>query len=73
VISIRDIRQAQKLTQKDIAEKLNITPNAVSQWENGVRNPSLENIKRLAEILHCTTDDILRGEITNERLNKNQL
>jgi len=48
VISIRDIRQAQKLTQKDIAEKLNITPNAVSQWENGVRNPSLENIKRLA-------------------------
>lgn len=66
MISIRDIRQAQNLTQKDIAEKLKVTPNAVSQWENGVRNPSLENVKHLAELLHCTTDDILRGEFTNE-------
>ena len=66
MISIRDIRQEQNLTQKDIAEKLKVTPNAVSQWENGVRNPSLENVKRLAKILHCTTDDILRGEFTDE-------
>ena len=65
MVAIRDIRRAHGMTQKDLADMLGMTPNAVSQWENGVRNPSLENVKRLAEILHCTTDDILKGvEIT---------
>lgn len=61
MVAIRDIRRAQGMTQKDLADMLGITPNAISQWENGMRNPSLENVKRLADILHCTTDDILRG------------
>lgn len=66
MVAIRNIRQAQGMTQKDLAEKLGVTPNAVSQWENGARDPRLETIKHLAEVLHCTTDEILRGELTDE-------
>lgn len=70
MITSRPIRKKLGITQKDLADMLGVTPNAISQWENGVRNPSLENVKRLAEILHCTTDDILKGE-QNERFNQN--
>ncbi|MGN0629982.1 MAG: helix-turn-helix domain-containing protein [Ruminococcus sp.] len=66
MITSRPIRKKLGITQKELANKLGVTPNAISQWENGVRNPSLENVKRLADILHCTTDDILKGE-QNER------
>lgn len=59
MVAIKDIRLAKGITQKTLAEKLDVTPNAISQWENGKRNPSLEIVRRLAEILQCTTDDIL--------------
>ncbi len=70
MISIRDIRQSHGMTQKELAKKLGITANAVCQWESGARNPSLENVRRLAEIFHCTTDDILRVK-SEQILNQN--
>lgn len=65
MITIRKIRLERGMTQTELANRLNVTPNAVTQWEKGTRNPSLNNVKKMAEILHCTTDEILgsvRGE-----------
>ncbi len=62
MITIRPIRKKLGITQKELAAELGVTPNAISNWENGVRNPSLEKVKRLAEILNCTTDELLKGE-----------
>ena len=33
---IRQYRERKEITQKDLAEELNVTPQAVSRWENGV-------------------------------------
>ena len=33
---IRQYRERKEITQKDLAEKLNVTPQAVSRWENGI-------------------------------------
>lgn len=63
---IKKLRKKLNLTQRDISNQLNVTPHAISQWENGKRNPSLENVKRLSKILHCTVDEILKGELENE-------
>ena len=65
MITIRKIRLERGMTQKELASRLNVTPNAVTQWEKGTRNPSLNNVKKMAEILHCTTDEIL-GSVEGE-------
>lgn len=48
------------MTQTELAHKLKVVPSTVTQWESGVRNPSLVMIKKTAKILNCTVDDLLR-------------
>lgn len=48
---IKKYRINKELSQKDLAELLGKTKNAVSNWENGVNKPSADTIERLCEIL----------------------
>ena len=48
---ILEKRQALKFTQKDLAEKLNITPKAVSKWERGISLPDIGIIPALCKVL----------------------
>lgn len=49
--NIRTVRKLQGLTQKELARRLGISPVGVAQWENGLRNPKHETIKRIASAL----------------------
>lgn len=44
-----------KMSQKDLAEKLGVTEVTVSRWLNGERDPSIETLNRIAEVLDTTT------------------
>lgn len=57
---LRNLREQNNITQAQIADELGITQGAVSQWEAGATNPSLRTISRLATILNCTVDELLR-------------
>lgn len=57
-------RKEAGLTQQQLADKLNISFQAVSKWETGNAYPNVELLRNLAELLHVTADDILAG---NER------
>ena len=60
------IRKEKKLTQKQLAEKLNVSDKAVSRWERDECAPDLTVIPVLAEIFGVTSDEILRGERKTE-------
>jgi transcriptional regulator with XRE-family HTH domain len=49
--AIKLVRTANGLRQKEIARKLNVTPNYVSLIESGNREPSISFLNRLAEVL----------------------
>ena len=53
------LRKNLELTQEDVAGKLNISPQAVSKWENGHTMPELSLLVGLSELLGCTIDQIL--------------
>lgn len=59
---IAALRKANGLTQKQLAEKLNVSDKAVSRWERDEALPDLSLIPVIAEIFGVTTDEILRGE-----------
>lgn len=52
-------RKSRGLTQEDVAGRLNISPQAVSKWENGHTMPELSLLVQLSELLGCTIDSIL--------------
>lgn len=53
------LRKIKELTQEDVARQLNISPQAVSKWENGHAMPELSILVELSELLGCTIDQIL--------------
>ena len=59
---LKELRWKYNLTQKAVAEKLNVSPSIISSYEVGERTPSLENILVLARLYHCTTDYLLGND-----------
>ena len=58
---IQHLRKAAGMTQKDLAEKLSISFQAVSKWENGDTLPDTGIILDLCDILNTTADKLLNG------------
>ncbi len=59
---IAALRKANGMTQKELAEQLNVSDKAVSRWERDESAPDLSLIPVIAEIFGVTSDEILRGE-----------
>lgn len=57
---LRDLREDHDLTQRELAEKLHISQNTYSQYENGVRQLPIEMLIAIANIYNVSTDYILR-------------
>ena len=58
---IQSLRKAAGLTQKELAEKLNLSFQAVSKWENGDSLPDTGVLLELCDILNTTADKLLNG------------
>ena len=59
MVTIKHKRLALGLTQANLAQQIGVTQGAVTQWENGLTNPSLETLTRIASVFQCTVDDLL--------------
>ena len=56
---LRAARELRNLSQSELAQRADLQPSAVSHFETGRRSPSFDNLKRLANALHVTTDYLL--------------
>ncbi len=61
---ISQSRRKNKLTQEQLAEKLGVTAQAISKWENDQSCPDITMLPKLAEIFTTTTDALLGIEDT---------
>ncbi len=59
---ISEMRKARKMTQKELAQALDITDKAVSKWERGLSYPDISLLARLADLLGVTVSELLGGE-----------
>ncbi len=62
---IKDLREDSDITQKQIANYLNIKQNTYSQYENGQRQIPLDALVKLAKYFNTSVDYIL--EVTDEK------
>lgn len=57
--NIQKHRQSENLTQEQLAEKVAVTRQAVSRWENGDSLPDINMVTKLANLFCITTDELL--------------
>ncbi len=57
---IRNLRKDNRISQEELAEKLSVSSQSVSLWENGQTAPSIENIVAIANIFNVSTDELLK-------------
>ncbi len=58
VMRIKLLREAQKISQTELAAKMGVAQNAISQWESEVALPRARDLPRLADLLGCRIDDL---------------
>ena len=59
---ITELRKEKGLTQKQLAEALNVTDKAVSKWERGLSFPDISMLEPISELLGVSIMEILAGE-----------
>jgi len=56
---IKSLRNENNLTQKDLADQLNVTAQAVSRWEQNAVEPSVDTLRKMADIFKVSLDVIM--------------
>lgn len=62
--NIRRFRKQNNMSQDELAEKLGVSRQSVSLWENGQTQPTIENIIALSKLFNITSDTLL-GNVAN--------
>ena len=62
---IYQLRKDKNMTQKQIADEMNISDKTISKWERGQGCPDISLLRELAQILEVSVDQILVGEISS--------
>lgn len=66
---IKELRKVRSMTQEQLAEYLNISPQAISKWENETAYPDIMLIPRIAAFFEVSTDHLfgINDNVDNER------
>ncbi len=60
--NIKNFRTKMSLTQDLLAEKLNVTRQAISKWENNKTEPDINMLYSISAVLHISVEELLCGE-----------
>lgn len=58
-MNLENIRKEKQVTQLKLAKSLKVDQSTVSKWEKGITSPSIQTLKKIAQVLNCTVDDLI--------------
>lgn len=61
--NLRSLRKLKKLSQEDLAERMQVSRQSISKWETGDAYPEMNNILELCKIFHCHINDLVNDSI----------
>lgn len=59
---LKDARLSSGLTQEQVAEKIMVSRQTISNWENGKSLPDIISIMKLSDLYQISLDDLLKGD-----------
>ena len=60
---IRKYRSAMNWSQEELAERIYVTRQTISNWENGKSYPDLQSLLRLSEVFDVSLDRLIKGDV----------
>lgn len=60
--NLRFLREQANMSVKDVAEEMQVSPQAVGKWERNESFPRAEQLPKLADLFHCTIDALFGRE-----------
>ena len=63
--NLRKLRKNKQISQEQLAEKVNVSRQSVSKWENGEAYPEMNNILELCKIFKCNINDLVNDSIVD--------
>ena len=63
--NLYNLRKSAKMSQEKLAEKMNLSRQSISKWENGEAYPEMKNILSLCDIFHCKINDLVHSNLTD--------
>ena len=71
---IKELREKSKLTQAELAEKLNVSDKTISKWETGKGYPDISLLEPIAEVFGISITELISGNtISNLNVSANML
>lgn len=67
---IRELRKAKKLSQQELAARLNIDRSTIAKWETGTNSPRTDKLRQLAEVLDCSLEELLPPANSTNKYNQ---
>lgn len=61
--NLYNLRKRNKMSQEKLAEKIGVSRQSVSKWENGTAYPEINRILELCKIFHCQLNDLVNDKI----------
>ena len=61
---LKMLRKENELTQEQLAEKLNVSRQAITKWESGDGTPDIENLKQISILFNTTIDELVKEDKT---------
>ena len=69
---LANLRRNNNITQEILADKLNVSRQAVSKWENGTSMPDMKTIMELCRILNCSLEDLIDDKALGNKVKKEE-
>ena len=63
--NLKKIRKSKKMSQEQLAEKVNVSRQSVSKWETGEAYPEMNNILELCKIFDCKINDLVHDDMSD--------
>lgn len=59
---LKELRKSSNLTRKQVAQRIGVSESTIGMYESGSRQPTLENLRKIAHLYKTTTDYLLDCE-----------
>lgn len=63
--NLYNLRKNAKMSQEKLAEKMNVSRQSISKWENGDSYPEMDKIFKLCDIFHCKINNLVHEDLTD--------
>ena len=63
--NLYNLRKYSKLSQEKLAEKMDVSRQSISKWENGESYPEMEKMLKLCSIFHCKLNDLVHENMSD--------